>query len=322
MREKYWLTGMMGLIVGDALGGAVQFMKSENVARRPQGRVTGMEEIAPFGMPAGAWSDDSSMALATLDSINNKQKIDTGDIMVNFVKWLYKDEYTPTGECFDVGNTCASAIKNFVMDANPSTCGVTGEYANGNGALMRIMPVCLYMYDMQKNEGTDDATAVKAIHSVASLTHNALRSCIACGLYFFMLREIIENRGVKSLQECLQEGIDKGFKYYSSDISNMTQLSYYGRVHDLEEFKKLSDSDIRFDGYVLHTFEAAVWGLLNTDNYKDCLLKLVNYGNDSDSVGAVVGGLAALYYGYEDIPKDWINVIIRKDWIETIVMGA
>ena len=68
-------------------------------------------------------------------------------------------------------------------------------------------------------------------------------------------------------------------------------------------------------GYVVDTLEAAIWCFLSTDSYKDCVLKSVNLGDDTDTVGAVAGGLAGLYYGIDDIPKEWIDIIPKKDWI-------
>ena len=320
MRNNYWLNGMMGVIVGDALGLPVQFMYPDEIKGRPQGPVTGMEGYGCFDMPAGSWSDDSSMALAALDSINVKGGIDAADIMENFVKWFNDGEYTPAGITFDVGNTCMKAVTSFAKKHDVTTCGATGEYANGNGALMRIMPVCLYAYDQQKNDGWSDKQVIEQVHQVAALTHNHLRSNMACGLYYFMVREIIDCKSEKSFEQCLQDGLDNGFRFYGADIANLVEMSHYGRLFHLDELKAVPESEIRFSGYVVHSLEAAVWCLIQTDSFADGLLKVVNYGDDSDTVGAIAGGLAGLYYGYEGISREWIEVIKRKDWIEEMVL--
>ena len=320
MRNRYWLDGMMGAVVGDALGLPVQFMDPEEIAVRPQGPVNGMEGQGCFNMPEGSWSDDSSLALATLDSINVKGRVDAEDIMVNFVKWLYKGEYTPFGFAYDIGFTCEEAITRFAKNPDIETSGRTGEHANGNGALMRIMPVCLHEYDLQKNEGISDKEAVETVHRVASLTHNHLRSNMACGLYFFMVREILDHKAEKTLMQCLQDGLDKGFWYYGADAANHYEMDYYKRLFYLDEFIKVPVEEVSFSGYVVNTIEAAVWCLIQENNYRETLLKVVNRGEDSDSVGAVAGGLAGLYYGYDDIPKEWLDVIQRRDWIEKMAM--
>lgn len=181
MAKNIWLEGMMGLIVGDALGVPVQFMRRSEIKNRPQGPVTGMEDGGVYNMPVGTWSDDSSMALAAMASLKEKGEVDPEDIMLRFVMWLTKGEYTPFGEAFDMGNTCVEAIMNFVRQPDVHTCGKTGELANGNGALMRIMPLCLYYYERQKKVCTSENEAIEMIHTVASLTHNHLRSNMCCG---------------------------------------------------------------------------------------------------------------------------------------------
>ena len=141
-----------------------------------------------------------------MDSIIHKKEIDPEDTMKNFMKWEFDGDYTPFGQAFDQGNTCSSAIWKFRDTADYRTCGKTGEYANGNGALMRILPVCLfYIEDETKQKarisGNDlpvqntarnhsansdqdyNSKAIQGIHTSSGLTHNHLRSQMACGLY-------------------------------------------------------------------------------------------------------------------------------------------
>lgn len=187
MKRNIWLDGMMGVVVGDALGCPVQFMSRYEIKHRPGGVVTGMEAGGVYRMPEGTWTDDSSMALATMDSIIYKGEVDPEDIMKNFVKWENDGEYTPFGKAFDQGMTCLSAIRNYIRKPDVNTCGCTGEHANGNGALMRIMPVCLYYYESE-NDSLDEI--IQGIHKVGGLTHNHLRTNICCGSYYFMAKSI------------------------------------------------------------------------------------------------------------------------------------
>ena len=312
MEKNIWLNGMMGLIVGDALGCPVQFMRRNVIRNRAQGPVTGMESGGAYRMPAGTWTDDSSMALAALDSIRELGEVDLDDIMDSFVSWYEEGEYTPFGKAFDMGNTCSLAIEKYEQEHDPMTCGGISEHSNGNGSLMRIMPACLYAYA----KGLEDAEAVKVVHEVSGLTHNHLRSKIACGLYYFCVREIRD--GIGTLSERLQGGLDKGFAYYQKEITNLTQLSYYGRLRDLEKFADVPEDGIKSSGYVVDSLEAAIWSLLRTDSFRDCLLMAVNLGDDSDTIGAIAGGLAGLYYGYDAIPEEWLAVIQRREWIEEL----
>jgi ADP-ribosylglycohydrolase len=136
--------------------------------------------------------------------------------MVKFCLWEVKGEFTPFGETFDEGNTCSTAIYAFLDNPDVSTCGRTGEYANGNGALMRILPACLYYYEVQKKFPTDMTDdVVSGIDAISGLTHNHLRSKMACGLYYFMVKAILDaalcDDGKKSgLMDILQNGIDTG----------------------------------------------------------------------------------------------------------------
>ena len=310
--NNIWLDGMMGVVVGDALGCPVQFMSREEIAGREAGPVKGMESGGVYDMPEGTWTDDSSMALAALDSIRELSEVDLEDIMQSFVDWYEDGEYTPFGEAFDIGNTCSTAIEKFEKEQDPMTCGGTSERSNGNGSLMRIMPACLYAYDRKLSA----EEAVKIVHEVGGLTHNHLRAKIACGLYYFCVKEILDGEG--SLKKRLQKGLDDGFAFYEKDIANRVELSYYGRLRDLEEFAVVPEEGIKTTGYVVDSLEAALWSLIRTDNFRDCLLTAVNLGDDSDTVGAIAGGLAALYYGYKGIPGEWLAVIKRREWIEEL----
>lgn len=134
---------MLGHAVGDALGVPVEFASREELEENP---VTEMEGNGTFPVPAGSWSDDTSMALCTLESLT-KGLIDYDEIMVNFGRWYYKDEFTPTGEMFDAGGTCCGAIDNYFIHKKPiNLCGLRDDSANGNGSLMRIHPMALYLY--------------------------------------------------------------------------------------------------------------------------------------------------------------------------------
>lgn len=321
MKKNIWLDGMMGLVVGDALGVPVQFLSREEIKNRPEGPVTGMEAGGVYDMPEGTWSDDSSMALATLASIIEKKGVDPGDTMMRFVKWELKGEYTPFGEAFDQGNTCSKAIYKFIKSPDIKNCGVTGEFANGNGALMRILPACLYYYARSNESGE----AIEGIHVISGLTHNHIRSKMCCGIYFFMVKSILD--GVKNapklaLRDLLQEGVDNGLKYYGRDLRNLTELAHLGRLFRLAKFKDVPEEQIKTTGYVIDTIETAVWCLITTKSYRECMLKAVNLGDDTDTVAAIAGGLAGLYYGYENIPKDWLAVIKRREWIEGMCEGG
>lgn len=311
--KQMWLTGIMGLVVGDALGLPVQFSTREEMKAKP---VTGMEGYGAFLVPAGSWSDDGSMALATLCSLKEKCVVDCEDIMSRFVDWQFKGDYTPFGYAYDQGRTCLEAIYSYAKGADAYHCGQTGERSNGNGSLMRILPVCLYGYEQVKKGDITEEEALDMVHQVSALTHAHLRSKMACGIYYFLVKTVLNGEG--SLQERLQKGMDTAKAYYEKDVANLTELAYYGRMFDLESFRQVQEDQIRSSGYVVDSLEAAVWGLLTTDNYRDAMLKVVNLGEDTDTIAAIAGGLGALYYGYEGMPAEWIEVVQKKEWIAEV----
>lgn len=353
--RKIWIDGIMGVVLGDALGLPVQFLSREELDASP---VTDMREYGVFNLPKGSWSDDSSLTLATLESLCRNNFASCEDIMENFADWLLEGQFTPYGTAFDQGNTCVTAIVNYIKNNDVDKCGVTGEYANGNGALMRIMPMCIYGYLHEKWNSKTKDTVLEMIHTVSGLTHNHLRSKIACGIYYFMVKAILDERigdtdlvgkdveidcvdvredvredarkdAGEDARECraenrrenrdlislLQAGMDEARSFYMKDASNLTQLAYYGRMADLEEFKAVPREEIRSTGYVVDSLEAAVWSLITTDNLEEALLKAVNLGKDTDTVAAIAGGLGALYYGYESVRADWIDSIVKKEAI-------
>ena len=310
--KNIWKNGIMGVIVGDALGCPVQFESREEVARHP---VMSMRGYGTFNLPAGSWTDDSSLTLALLESIKRLGGIDYTDIMNNFVKWLDDGEFTPYGYAYDIGRGTMSAVNRYKRYHKPHKSGNIDERSNGNGSLMRIMPAVLYCIEHELSP----LEAIDVIHKVGSLTHAHIRSNIACGLYYFMAAAIVNGDG--SLNNRLQTGIDTGFAFYERYLTDHENLDYYDRLHDLTAFSDLPEDAIRSTGYVVDSLEAAVWSLATTVDYETALLKAVNLGYDTDTVGAITGGLAGLYYGFDAIPPDWVAALQRREWIEDLLHG-
>ena len=315
--SNIWKDGMLGLIVGDALGVPVEFMSRTELMKNP---VTGMWEYGTHHQPRGTWSDDSSMALAELDSIRTVGTIDYTDMMERFSRWCMHGEYTPFGEVFDIGIATSRALMNYAKGIAPLESGGKTEWDNGNGSLMRILPVCLYLFERQKKVCTSENESIYMIHAVSALTHAHVRSQMACGIYYFLVKAILEEEG--SLENRLQKGMDRAYQYYRQDLSNHRELENYKRLADLSEFKETPKEGIKSSGYVVDTLEAAVWCLLHSHSYKETVLMAVNLGEDTDTVGVVAGGLAGLYYKEEGIPQEWTQILQRREWIEEVLQGV
>ncbi len=290
---------IIGLAVADAVGVPAEFIPREKLAKRP---IVDMVGFGSHDVPKGTWSDDTSMTLCTLNSIAQKGEIDLVDNILEFSKWVEEGYMTPHGRVFDIGRTCLRAIGNYWRGKDVYSCGETREYANGNGSLMRILPVCLF--NEIKHLSIEDS--IKNIHAVSALTHAHERSLIACGIYDFIVRELIN----KPHKSSVKLALDKARNYYC----DYEQFFHYNRIFE-DNFANLDIGEIKSSGYVVDTLEAAIWCLLNTGNYKDCVLKAVNLGRDTDTVAAVAGGLAGILYGYDNIPTEWINALVKNEEI-------
>ena len=119
------------------------------------------------------------------------------------------------------------------------------------------------------------------------------------------------------LNLAIQSGIYDAMKYYKDKEEFKGELHCFSRIEQ-KNFKDLPEDEIKSGGYVVDALEASIWCLLNTNDYKSCVLKAVNLGSDTDTTGAVTGGLAGIRYGYENIPKDWIEAIVRREYIENM----
>ena len=302
---------MLGHAVGDALGVPVEFCERNELVEKP---VTDMVGYGTYPYPEGCWSDDTSMSLAALDSLASG-KLDFDDIMVKFGEWYYDDEYTPTGEMFDVGNTCSYAIDNyFAYHKLVEECGLTEEHSNGNGSLMRIHPFVMYATaTFLKGNEEGYWLWMECIKRASALTHAHDRSIMGCYIYGYCLSFL--------LKEATRESLIAGIKFAGENLDYLPEFEHYKRIFD-SNFEKLTIDDIKSTGYVVDTLEAALWCALTTDNYRDCVLKAVNLGDDTDTVAAVAGGLAGALYGYDAIPKEWLDTLKRRDYIEEMCERA
>lgn len=266
MKEKL-RDAVYGLAIGDALGVPFEFKKwGEFIC-------TDMVGYGTHNQPEGTWSDDTSMTLATCMSIKNKREINIQDIRKEFENWLFHSKYTLFHEIFDCGNTCYCAIQD--------KKGCNDEWSNGNGSLMRIIPLAFI-------RGVSDET----IQEVSAITHAHPISKDICLKYIHIAIDLLNNM---NLREAIKKETSEDF---------------------LMSLVNSNEDEIVSGGYVVDSFKASLWCLLNSNDYKSCVLKAVNLGSDTDTTAAIAGGLAGILYGYDSIPKDWIEKLQRKDLIE------
>jgi ADP-ribosylglycohydrolase len=297
---------ILGHAVADALGVPAEFSSRSKLTKSP---VTDMKGYGTYPVPAGSWSDDTSMSLAALDVIAGG-KLDWDAVMSGFGEWYYNDKYTPTGILFDVGTTCSIAIDNyFKRHKSIGECGLSDARSNGNGSLMRIHPFSLMAYFDSGMRSDFDSM----IETASALTHAHERSILACKIYTLILFALLDNPAKDSVYLALSAAA----KSYKSSPEYAT----YNRIFS-PDFAKTPQEEIRSSGYVVDTLEAAIWCLLTTDSYRECVLQAVNLGDDTDTVAAIAGGLAGALYGYSSIPQKWLDTLIKREYIEEMCLRA
>lgn len=260
-----------GLAIGDALGVPYEFKE------RGTFYCNDMIGNGTHKQPIGTWSDDTSMTLATCNSIKKTRGVNCNDIRSQFENWLFHEKYTPFGKVFDCGFTCSEAIYNKE--------GFNDIMSNGNGSLMRILPLAFI-------PGISD----EQIKDVSAITHAHDISKEACVIYVRIAQGLI--KGIK-LSEIIPKLVDNESIYKKLIIMD-----------------SILEDEIKSTGYVVDTLESSIWCILHTDNYKDCVLKAVNLGGDTDTIAAVAGGLAGIIYGYSNIPTEWVNNLQAKNIID------
>ena len=293
---------LYGFIIGDALGVPVEFISREELIKNP---VTSMLGYGTHDVEEGVWSDDTSMTLATIDSIINCNGLDYEDIMNNFLMWYGK--YTATNKVFDIGRTTYDALLDCAENKkNPVDCGLKGINDNGNGSLMRMLPIAIYCYYNKYNE-TEIYNIVK---DASSLTHAHEISILGCYVYALYMIYILNSFDkYESLNMLKKVDLNK----FSDDSINEYKRILKGNI------SKEKINNIYSTGYVVYTLEAVLYVILNTDSFDQALIGAVNLGEDTDTIGAITGSIAGILYGYDSIPKKWLEKLKNKEYLNEII---
>jgi ADP-ribosylglycohydrolase len=303
MKEVRVIGGVLGVIIGDIVGLPVQFLTRSTVKKNPVEDIRTWEE----GLPKGIFSDDGSLTLCLVDSMVNVG-YDLNDLARRFLKWYQEGYMTSYGEAFDIGGTTSVAMDRLIEGVSPLRAGPAEGRDNGNGSLMRILPAALYFAHLP------DTELIKRVCEVSKITHGHPRSLLGCCIYAIMAKRLFAGDTPYEAYQCLQRTAPELFK----ETVMKDELKHYHRILD-GRLPELQEDEISSSGYVVHTLEAAMWAFLTTKNFKEAILKVVNLGDDSDTTGAVCGGLAGIYYGKHGIPEDWIRTMVKRDKIIPLV---
>ncbi|MGB1252599.1 MAG: ADP-ribosylglycohydrolase family protein, partial [Candidatus Promineifilaceae bacterium] len=280
------------LAVGDAVGTTLEF--------KPRGTFTPINDMVgggPFGLPVGAWTDDTSLALCLATSFVEKQAFDAADQMHRYCNWWQHGYLSSTGDCFDIGNTTIAALSGFLRTGD-AYAGSTHPQAAGNGSIMRLAPVPMFY-------SGDERKVVHFSAESSRTTHGAAECVDACAFYGSMIDRALRGQS----KDAILDGGD--FRPKTPKITAIAN----------GEYKSKPIGQIRGSGYVVESLEAALWCFYTTETYRDAVLKAANLGDDTDTTAAVVGQVAGAYYGLSGIPSTWVEKLVMRSEIEALAVA-
>ncbi|OEF99111.1 hypothetical protein BHF71_02265 [Vulcanibacillus modesticaldus] len=291
--------GIFGVAVGDALGATVEFMKKEEIKDK-YGRHSEIIGGGWLSLNVGETTDDTAMTIAVAEGIIANPTNPIHEIGLKFVEWFRSEPKS-------IGNTIKLTISNYLKYNNWEKAAMkTREELNGrtagNGSLMRTLPISfVYSNDLKKMSTISG--------QVSMMTHYDIKAELSCIFYNRYASYLINAKDkkesfVKALQnsEQLFSG-NEGEKLYSL----------------LNSALEMSLSQVKPTGYVVDSLIAAIVAFLSYDNFEEILIEIVNIGGDADTTGAIAGGLAGTFYGYQSIPKRWLKKLSDKNKLEKVV---
>ena len=288
----------IGFTLADAFGVPVEFLERDTY------KINELVGYGSWDVPAGSWSDDSAMMFITMQHLLDNESID--QLKQSFCDWAYRGYWTfDNSPAFDVGITIREVIDRWEL-IGFHELAKTDEFSNGNGALMRILPVAIWSY-AKKMKGP---TLFSFIKTYAELTHGHIRSTLCCYHYTMVVHQLLDKHSLpESLQKANASLIEMLNEYPS-------EKPHFERILILE---KLPREQIASTGYVIDTMEAVYWSLLNSSNYYEAIHLAVHLGKDTDTIGALTGGLAGLLYDELNVPDAWIDSLAKIDEIKQLI---
>jgi len=292
--ERY-LGSMLGLAVGDAVGAQVEFMRPGDFEP-----VVDMVGGGVFGLPAGAFTDDTSMALCLAQSLVERGGFDPIDQLERYARWIREGYTSSIGRAFDVGGTCADAIMRFEGTRRPY-CGSTNPNRAGNGSIMRLAPVPLFF-------ARDPEKAVVMSAASSRTTHGAPNAVDGCRYLGALI--------VGAVSGASKEELLSGRYTPAPGVWERAPLADAIREVADGSFVTKNPPEIRGTGYVVDSLEAALWAFHRGHSFEEGLMLAVNLGDDADTTAAVYGQLAGAFYGVSAIPQRFRDRLVMRDLIE------
>ena len=280
---------LLGLACGDAVGTTVEFSPRDTFPP-----VVDMVGGGPFGLVAGEWTDDTSMALCLATSLVHCRGTDLADQVSRYVNWWQWGYLSATGECFDIGMTVRSALDRFLTTRDP-VAGSTDARSAGNGSLMRLAPVAMWF--------APDLDAVRQhARRSSTTTHGAAEALDCCEILADLLARALAGAPREAL---LRTAVPAGA---SARVREIAEGAYLAR----------SRERVTGSGYCVDSLEASLWCFATTTSYEAAVLAAANLGDDADTTAAIVGQIAGAHYGVDAIPASWLARLAMRDDIDAL----
>ena len=300
------LGGLVGLLVGDAMGVPWEFQRPEELPSRSR-----IEMSPPAGylrshdgIPCGTWSDDGAQALCLLISLLECGKLCLPDLASKLLRWLDDGYMAVNGDIFDVGIQTSQALDRLRQGQSPETTGGTTERDNGNGSLMRVLSLALW------HIGSDEALVADA-HLQSLPTHAHPRSMVACAFYCLVARGYLQK--LDDPWSWTDHKLEEIYKTWSNLRDKEAFLDELDVLRSFPAKHKPSGS-----GYVIDTIWSARRAL-EQPSFEGVVRTAIRFGNDTDTTTAVAAGLAGIRFGIAGIPKRWLTRLRGFELIEPII---
>ncbi|WP_211259139.1 ADP-ribosylglycohydrolase family protein [Dyella japonica] len=279
--------GLQGLLIGDALGVPYEF---HDAADLPPLAAIEMEPPASFdrahqGVPPGTWSDDGAQALCLLSSLLARDGLDLQSFAGQLLNWAEWGYLAVDGHVFDIGLQTQHAFHRLRAGISPEQAGPAGESDNGNGALMRVLPLALW------HMGSDESLITLAAEQSLP-THGHPRSAVACAMLCLWARAELQTTPAPwSHAEARLRKLGPALGLPEEEVALVLDPANRYRVAG--------------SGYVVDTLWSARVALEHAGDYAEAVRRAITFGNDTDTTAAVAGGIAGIRYGLHGIPPSW-----------------
>jgi ADP-ribosyl-[dinitrogen reductase] hydrolase len=309
LREKA-IAALLGVAVGDALGVPYEFLSRYEMEADP---VRDMRGYGTHNQPPGTWSDDSSLTFCLAVSLIHGY--DLADIARKFVRWKTQAYWTAYKNVFDIGmrtRVAIGALEGMLDRGDIRALELlrygASEEDNGNGSLMRILPLLFHI------RGLDIRQQFEITWQVSALTHGHIRAAMCRLIYLRMAEYLLQGLSKEDSYQRMRADVLAFWKEMDFDAG---EQRHFERMIQ-NDVRVLSKSMIDGNGYVIKSLEASLWCFLKTDTFEGAVLSAVNLGSDTDTTGAITGGLAGVYYGSAAIPPYWVATLARLEDIQAL----